>query len=223
GMEQMVDAIGGVPMCFEEDLYAPKAELDVSAGCHTLDGKTAVAFARARKGIGDGSDISRIGRQQELLMNMVEKVLDSNLLTDTADLYQFLKAATSSLTTSDDIGNLSTMVGLAYSLRGIDLEDVNFATLPFAWAAIGSSRTRPRRSCGTPSVPISPWCCPTEPKKTRHRRIRPRTIPVWTTSLRTARQIRTRIARAARRPAPEQPPAPPTPAEEPGVPRPRRY
>lgn len=143
GMEQMVDAIGGVPMCFEEDLYAPKAELDVSAGCHTLDGKTAVAFARARKGLGDGSDISRIGRQQELLMNMVEKVLDSNLLTDTADLYQFLKAATSSLTTSDDIGNLSTMVGMAYSLRGIDLEDVNFATLPFAWSG---DRVKPNQA-----------------------------------------------------------------------------
>src|SRR5699024_5548772 len=105
--------------------------------------QTAVAFARARKGIGDGSDISRIGRQQELLMNMVEKVLDSNLLTDTADLYQFLKAATSSLTTSDDIGNLSTMAGLAYSLRGIDLKDVNFATLPFAWAG---NRVKPNEA-----------------------------------------------------------------------------
>lgn len=143
GMEQMVDAIGGVPMCFEKDLYSPKANLDVSAGCHTLDGKTAVAFARARKGIGDGSDISRIGRQQELLMNMVEKVLDSNLLTDSAELYQFLKAATSSLTTSDDIGNLSTMVGLAYSLRGIDLNEVNFATLPFAWAG---DRVKPNQA-----------------------------------------------------------------------------
>ncbi|HLS61815.1 MAG TPA: LCP family protein [Ruania sp.] len=142
GMERMVDAIGGVEMCFDEDLYSAQAKLDVSAGCHTLDGETAVAFARARKGegLGDGSDIGRIGRQQELLTNMVDQVLERNILTESGELYRFLQAATSSLTTGDEIGNLTTMAGLGYSLRNIGMADVNFATVPFDWAG---NRVRP--------------------------------------------------------------------------------
>lgn len=142
GMERMVDAIGGVEMCFEEDLVSPQAKLDIEAGCQTLDGETAVAFARARKGegLGDGSDIGRIDRQQELLTNMVEQVLDRNILTQSGELYRFLQAATSSLTTGDEIGDLTAMAGLAYSLRDIDMENVNFATVPFDWAG---NRVRP--------------------------------------------------------------------------------
>ncbi|WP_022919460.1 LCP family protein [Ruania albidiflava] len=141
GMERMVDAIGGVEMCFEEDMVSDKANLNISAGCHTLDGETAVAFARARKGPGmDGSDIGRIGRQQELLTNMVDQVLSRNLLTDSGELYRFLRAATSSLTTGEEIGDLTAMAGLAYSLRDIDMADVNFATVPFDWAG---NRVRP--------------------------------------------------------------------------------
>ncbi|UFU02250.1 LCP family protein [Ruania suaedae] len=142
GFKDMVDAIGGVDMCFEQDLYSEQAKLDITAGCHTLDGETALAVARARKGVGlgDGSDIGRIDRQQELLSNMAEQVLDRNVMTETTELYQFLQAATSSLTTSERIGNLTTMAGLAYSLRNIELDEVSFATMPFDWAG---NRVRP--------------------------------------------------------------------------------
>ncbi|WP_159619880.1 LCP family protein [Ruania rhizosphaerae] len=142
GFRDMVDAIGGVDMCFEQDMYSEQANLDITAGCHTLDGETALAVARARKGVGlgDGSDIGRIDRQQELLTNMVEQVLDRNMMTDAGELFQFLRAATSSLTTSDQIGDLTTMAGLAYSLRGIQRDEVNFATMPFDWAG---DRVRP--------------------------------------------------------------------------------
>lgn len=67
GFKGMIDALGGVEMCFSEDIDAPKAKLKLDAGCHELDGETALGVARARTGVGvgDGSDINRIGRQQE--------------------------------------------------------------------------------------------------------------------------------------------------------------
>ncbi|WP_159619884.1 LCP family protein [Ruania rhizosphaerae] len=123
-------------MCFENDMSSVQANLDVTAGCHTLDGEAALAVARARKGpgLGDGSDIGRIDRQQELLTNMVEQVLERNVMTDFGELFQFLRAATSSLITGDRIGDLTTMAGLAYSLREIDQGDVTFVTMPYDWA-----------------------------------------------------------------------------------------
>ncbi|TDE96162.1 LytR family transcriptional regulator [Occultella glacieicola] len=134
GFKDMVNAIGGVDMCFEEDMVSPEANLNITAGCHTLDGETALAVARARKGIGNGSDIGRIDRQQELLTAMVEQVLAKNLLTDSAGLFQFLQAATASLSTSNGIGNITSMAGLAYSLNDVGIDNFTFATVPFDWS-----------------------------------------------------------------------------------------
>lgn len=134
GFIRMVDALGGVPMCIPEDMYSEQAELDLVAGFQTLDGHDALAYARARKNVGDGSDISRIGRQQLLLGAMVRQVLSKNLLTDMPALYQFLDAATESVTAGPEIGQIRNMVGLANSLRAVPAGGVSFVTVPFAWA-----------------------------------------------------------------------------------------
>ena len=56
GLRDMVDAIGGVPICLPTDLGDEDTGLDVAAGPQVFDGTTAVQFARARHDIGDGSD-----------------------------------------------------------------------------------------------------------------------------------------------------------------------
>ncbi len=134
GFIRMVDALGGVPMCIPEDMQSAQAELDLRAGFQTLNGHDALAYARARKHVGDGSDISRIGRQQLLIGAMVRQILSKNLLTDLPALYQFLDAATESVTAGPVIGRIPNMVGLANSLRGVPAGGVTFVTVPFDWA-----------------------------------------------------------------------------------------
>ncbi|QGH68832.1 LytR family transcriptional regulator [Pseudactinotalea sp. HY158] len=134
GFATMVDAIGGVQMCFDEPMNVPKADLDLEAGCQTLDGDDALGLARARKGIGDGSDISRIDRQQELMTAMVGQVLSADTLANPSKLLSLLSSAASSLTTSERLGNLNSLTGLGYSLRGIDGGSVNFSTAPHAYS-----------------------------------------------------------------------------------------
>lgn len=134
GFIQMVDALGGVPMCIPEDMYSEQAELDLQAGFQTLSGRDALAYARARKNVGDGSDISRITRQQLLMAAMVRQVLSKNLLTDLPALYGFLDAATRSITAGPEIGQIPNMVGLANSLRSVPAGGVSMATVPFDWA-----------------------------------------------------------------------------------------
>ncbi|MDR2722236.1 MAG: LCP family protein, partial [Cellulomonadaceae bacterium] len=66
GFQRMVDALGGVDICIPEAIDAPDAGLlKLDAGEQHLDGTQALQFARARKGkgLGDGSDLGRIGRQ----------------------------------------------------------------------------------------------------------------------------------------------------------------
>ena len=133
GFQGMVDAIGGVPMTIPEEIVAPEAGLHLQPGEQVLDGTQALGLARARKGTGpdmDGSDLTRIGRQQELLGAMADKVLSQDILMDTPALMSFLGAATSSLTASPEYSSLRNLAGLALSLRGIEPEDITFLMTP---------------------------------------------------------------------------------------------
>ncbi len=136
GFVNMVDSLGGVPMCIPHDMRSRKAKLDITAGQQTLDGRTALALARARtgEGLGDGSDTGRIGRQQELIAATAQEVLAKNILTDIDKLMRFLDAATSSLTVSSGLASLTEMAGLAYSLRGVARSGIAFMTIPFGAA-----------------------------------------------------------------------------------------
>ena len=142
GFTRMVDALGGVPICVPTDMVSSKAGLDLTAGQQTLDGTTALAFARARTGtgVGDGSDTSRIGRQQQLLAATVRQVQSKNLLTDVPELLRFLNAATSSITASPTLASIPNLTGLAFSLRGTPTGSITFMTIPFAAAPSDSNR-----------------------------------------------------------------------------------
>lgn len=133
GFQNMVDAIGGVDVCLAEPLEDKYTGLNLPAGQQTLTGAQALQLARARHNIGDGSDIGRIDRQQQLLTAMIDELMSKNLLTNAPQLYSFLSAATSSLTTSPGLSQISTLAGLASSLDGLSIDSVTFATIPFVY------------------------------------------------------------------------------------------
>ena len=132
GFVQMVDAIGGIDICIPEAIDAPKADLVLAAGQQTLNGTQALGYARARVGVGDGSDIGRIDRQQHLLGAMVAGVLSRNVLSDAGALYNLAAATLGSLTTSPNLSSVPDMVGLGLGLRGITQDKIVFVTTPFA-------------------------------------------------------------------------------------------
>ncbi|MFI2754619.1 LCP family protein [Cellulomonas sp. P22] len=142
GFVKMVDALGGVSICIPNDMKSPLAGLDVKAGQQTLDGTTALAFARARKGtgVGDGSDTNRLGRQQRFLAAMATTILQKNLLTDATGLIRLLDAATESVTTSPSLASVTNLAGLGLSLKNISPDSISFMTIPFAAAASDRNR-----------------------------------------------------------------------------------
>lgn len=134
GFKSVVDALGGIPMYIPEDVDDNLAGLQIQQGCRLLDGEQALGLARARKSLGDGSDISRIGRQQELVFAAVDEILSSRLLRQPTRLYHVLDVSTQTVTAGSTIGNLGTLVGLASSLADIRLDNVVMVTMPFQWA-----------------------------------------------------------------------------------------
>ncbi|WP_456847029.1 LCP family protein, partial [Cellulomonas sp. P5_C6] len=134
GLRDMVDAIGGVPMCLPTDLDDSLTGLHVKAGPQVFDGTTAVQFARARHDIGDGSDTGRITRQHDLMAAMSRSVLSRDVLTDPPAMLRFAQAATSSLTASSGFQSLPDLAGFGLSLRNLQADRIVFASMPTAAA-----------------------------------------------------------------------------------------
>ena len=117
GFQDMVAALGGVPICLEEKMKDSKGTIDLPAGCQTLNSQQALGFARARYGVGDGSDISRIGRQQQLIGAMMKEAKSRNMLTDLPTLYAFMKAGMRSLTDRARVAVADNAVEMFDALR----------------------------------------------------------------------------------------------------------
>jgi LCP family protein required for cell wall assembly len=130
GFASVVDALGGVDLTTSEDIDDDLSHLQLDAGYHHLDGKQALAFARTRHGVGDGSDLGRIKLQQQLVKALVEKVSGSDLLTDPARLYKVADALTGSLTTDTGLDSLGELQSLAGSLKGLSADEVKTVMMP---------------------------------------------------------------------------------------------
>ncbi|MEU4364784.1 LCP family protein [Promicromonospora sp. NPDC023987] len=133
GFSSMIDAVGGIEVCVEEPIYSEKANhLELEAGTHTLRGVKALDYARARTGagLGDGSDLGRIGRQQEVMASLARKVLSQEVLANPAKTLKFLDAVTDSLTMNKELTSIDGLAGLAYSLRGVRPDTITFMTVP---------------------------------------------------------------------------------------------
>ena len=48
GLQNVVNALGGIELCYDEDVQDSYSGLNWKAGCHTADGSTALSFSRMR-------------------------------------------------------------------------------------------------------------------------------------------------------------------------------
>lgn len=125
GFVDIVDAMGGVEMTIDQDIDSPKANLELKAGKQNLNGKQALGYARARSGVGmDGSDLSRIGRQQELFQAIMTKA--KSKVTDPLTMLNTLNATSRMVHVSPSL-KPEKIAGLAWNAKSADIK---FIQLP---------------------------------------------------------------------------------------------
>jgi LCP family protein required for cell wall assembly len=74
GFVGLVDAVGGIEICPDEDMVDADAGLRIKKGCQDVDGKVALAYARSRKTQQLG-DIDRARHQREVVAAVGKKAL----------------------------------------------------------------------------------------------------------------------------------------------------
>lgn len=128
GFKSIVNDVGGVKVCLPFPIQDPASGLNLTAGVHNIGGAQALAFVRERH-VGLGSDLQRIQRQQYFLASAMQKIKQTNVLGNPTQLYSVVHDVAQSLTTDSGL-TLSTMVSIAYGMRGLSSGGLQFISLP---------------------------------------------------------------------------------------------
>lgn len=116
GFADITDAVGGVAVTIPDE------------GRVELDGEGALDYVRQRYDL-PGGDFDRVRRQQNFLRAMTRTMISRGVVTNPPRLKSTLDAVTSHLAVDDDFSN-GDMRSLAWSLRGLDSDDIHFITIP---------------------------------------------------------------------------------------------
>jgi LCP family protein required for cell wall assembly len=131
GFRKMVDALGGVEVCVPKEVNDDTGHIYLPAGTYNVKGQRALDYVRVRHDISNNGDIGRMKRQQTFLASMANKAVSAGTLVNPVRLVRFLDAATKSLTTDTGLSSLNKLGGLAKSLKGVGLDQIQFLTVPF--------------------------------------------------------------------------------------------
>lgn len=127
----ITDAVGGVEVCIGGDgIDDPDAGISWEPGLRVVKGYDALAFLRTRKGIGDGSDLARIGNQQQYLSRLLNKLRSDEVLSNPATLIGLANTAVDNITPSQSLADPLRLAQLGYTLKDVPLDDVTFVQFP---------------------------------------------------------------------------------------------
>lgn len=115
GLVKVVDALGGVDLCYDQDVNDPYSGLNWTAGCHTVDGNTALAFSRMRYADAQG-DFGRAARQRQVINAIVKKSASTQTLTNFGRAQRTVTAALSSITV-DEQASTSSLLAMALAFK----------------------------------------------------------------------------------------------------------
>jgi len=103
GVRDVVDAVGGVELCLDYDVDDWRSRLEWEAGCHEVDGETALSFARMRYADPEG-DIGRTDRQRQIVGAVVSEVATPSTLLNPLSHVNLLDAGLGSIVVDEDTG-----------------------------------------------------------------------------------------------------------------------
>ncbi|KAB1989065.1 LCP family protein [Streptomyces triticiradicis] len=140
GFKGLVDAIGGVTVTVDKDIHDTSSGLDLTAGTHRLNGTQSLEFVRTRHGVGDGSDLGRIGLQQQFMTALLSEIKKQDLLGNPAKTYGIADSLTQALTTDSDLASLKALAEFGRSMNGVDPSTMETIMLPVAYDKVDPNR-----------------------------------------------------------------------------------
>jgi LCP family protein required for cell wall assembly len=137
GFEHVIDDLGGIDICLPYAVDVPQANFRLKAGKHHVWGYEALAMWRAREGIGLGSDLQRIQRDQFVLASVMQGIEKSGLLHNYGKILHIVSDLSSHHFITTDTGlTPNVMLKVAEGLRGLTSKHVRFIEVPTVAATV---------------------------------------------------------------------------------------
>ncbi|MFE6197877.1 LCP family protein [Streptomyces sp. NPDC057838] len=136
GVVDMADAIGGVPVCVNQNVWDRPlpgqrggSGLKLKAGTHHVQGKQALQWLRTRHAW--GSDPLRAKAQHMYMNAMIRTLKKQNVFTDTGRLMGLAEAGTKALKVSEEIGTVKELYDLGMQLKSVPTSRITMTTMPW--------------------------------------------------------------------------------------------
>ncbi|WP_330296688.1 LCP family protein [Streptomyces sp. NBC_00503] len=136
GVVSMADAIGGVDVCVNQNVFDQSkpgsgtggSGLKLKAGTTKVQGEQALQWLRTRHSF--GSDMGRAKAQHMYMNSMMRGLKSQNAFTDIPRLTGLAEAATKSLKVSEEIGSVKKLLDLGLALKDVPINRITMATIP---------------------------------------------------------------------------------------------
>lgn len=152
GVIEITNAIGGVDVCLANPIKDRYTGLDMAAGTHTVQGLQALQFLRTRHGVGDGSDLGRIGNQQQYMSSLVRKLISSDTLGNFPMMLKLANTGLSNMETSTSLANPTMIAQIALAVKSVPFEDIVFLQYP-----TGTDSDNPNKVVANKSAAQAMW------------------------------------------------------------------
>ncbi|MFI7142321.1 LCP family protein [Streptomyces massasporeus] len=136
GVVDMADAIGGVPVCVNQNVWDRPlpgqrggSGLKMKAGTHKVQGKQALQWLRTRHAW--GSDPLRAKAQHMYMNAMIRTLKEQNVFTDTGRLMGLAESGTKALKVSEEIGTVKELYDVAMQLKSVPTNRITMTTMPW--------------------------------------------------------------------------------------------
>ena len=137
GLVSVVNQVGGVNMCLPAALHDYDSGANLPAGCHTLDGAQALAFARDRHSFA-GEDLQREQDQRAFLKALLAKATSPGVYLNPFTALPFGSAAASSIS-ADQGTHLYNLITAAMALRNPQTGTIPIANASYPTANAGDA------------------------------------------------------------------------------------
>lgn len=147
--EEIIDEMGGITVNVDRsftDTEFPAANheyqvVSFSEGSQTMDGETALQYARSRHGNnGEGSDFARAKRQQKTLLAMKEKALSFETLANPVRINNIIDTLDSHITTNMEFSDIIALLRIG---REANTDDITLLVLDNAVDGFLNAGTSP--------------------------------------------------------------------------------
>ncbi|MCC0097868.1 LCP family protein [Streptomyces flavotricini] len=149
GVVTMADAIGGVPVCVQQNVESRTKDgkgsgLKLPAGTNTIQGEQALQWLRTRYGFEDGTDLGRTHAQHMYMNSMAREFRKNAKLSNPVKLNSLAQAAIKAMVVDPGLDKIDKLYDLSMELKKVPTGRITMTTMPWVYSTREEGRVEPK-------------------------------------------------------------------------------